>query len=136
MVEPPQTTCDTFGKHTRLSWKVRGLDEEGIVSHMVLPHELFSLLHQQFPKSFATHLGADTTELGHFWANFLATKYGQHMSTSSLAGKTRADLSCCIPLIIHGDGVPYAHRQSAFFLQWGSLTGYRPGFSQASRSGD
>ncbi len=117
-----------------ISSQVRRIDGDGQVSHMIYPHEFVSMLYHDFPNSFVRHLGADVVDLERFWRQLLDTPYGVHLQSvvPSLAGRTPRDLRSCIPGIIHGDGVPYAKRSSAFFLQWGGLLGHSLLFQQGS----
>ena len=103
------------------------------VSHIIYPHEMFALIARKFPYAFGVHLGASQTEkLLAFWTSFLRTPYGQ--CHPHLTGKTAQQLQYCLPLILHGDACPYAHRSSALFVQWGSLIGMHRYCRIASRS--
>ena len=92
---------------------------------MIYPHEMWAMLHADFPEAFGRCMGASPAALVKFWTSFLKTRYGRHLliCIPSLRGKTPQDLRCTVPLIIHGDAVPYAKKQSAMFGQWGSLLG-------------
>ena len=91
----------------------------GVVSHVVLPHVLFSFLARRYPEAFRMHLGADVNKTLPFWTKFLATSYGQHR----FPGRVPTDMQYCLPLVVHGDAVPVTRRLSALFAQWGSLLG-------------
>ena len=95
------------------------------VTHIILPHMLFGRIFQQYRGSFDVHLRGPADGLVHFWSRFLVTPYGELLRNScpALVGKTARDLDKCIPLVLHGDAVPYSHRRSAMVVQWGSLTG-------------
>jgi hypothetical protein len=93
----------------------------GSVTHVLYPHEVFALIFRKFPDAFRVHLGGMPATLLKFWSSFLATPYGR--LHPRLNGKTPEELSYTIPLVLHGDAVPYAHRSSAVFVQWGSLLG-------------
>ncbi len=99
----------------------------GCVTDILYPHDVFALLHSQYPDKFRLHVSSDTSTLTQFWENLLQTDYGRHLATCSpaLAGKSPSQLRHCVPLILHGDGVPYSKKHSALFCQWGSLTGSR-----------
>lgn len=95
----------------------------GDVSHIIYPHVLFSWLFSKFGSAFTDHMAG--SGLVEFWRGFLSTPYGTflHETTPCLRGKTAAQLTKTVPLILHGDGVPYATKQSATFVQFGSLIG-------------
>ena len=94
-----------------------------LVSHIIYPHELVELIARRYPESFREHFGADPSGVRQFWEKFLPTPYGR--LHPALADKSADDLSHCLPLVLHGDGIPYAHRKSAVFVQFGSLLGGR-----------
>ena len=99
----------------------------GNVTHILYPHELFSMLFLRFRENFDGPFGADPVKLTVFWSKFLATDHGKELSSKLdvVRGKTPHDLSHCLPLIIHGDGVPVTHKKSSMFVQWGGLMGVR-----------
>ena len=78
-----------------------------------------------FPGGLRQVYGGVASSLGQVLDQLLENKVGRHLliCIPSLRGKTPQDLRCTVPLIIHGDAVPYAKKQSAMFGQWGSLLG-------------
>ena len=81
----------------------------GVVSHVVLPHALFSFIALRFPEAFKIHLGADVSKILPFLTKFMATSYGQHR----FPRKTPNGMKRCLPLVVHGDAVLVTRRMSA-----------------------
>ena len=95
------------------------------VKCMIEPHDLFGLVFRRFPDAFRIHMGADAGLCTQFWETFLTTEYGVHVHHHHpiIKNKTAAQLCHCIPLVLHGDAVPYSKKKSALLIQWGSLIG-------------
>lgn len=91
------------------------------VSHIVYPHEMFAMLHARYRTAFEVHMGASTAALRSFWERFITTPYGH--THPWVKDRSLEELAWCLPIVLHGDAVPYAHKSSAMFIQWGSLTG-------------
>ena len=100
---------------------------DGCVTHIVYPHEFFHKLSVDQPVALAHYVGCNTTLTLPFWSGFLETPYGRRLARShpAVRGKTMAELSYLVPLIVHGDAVPITKKKSAVFAQWGSLIGER-----------
>ncbi len=95
------------------------------VTHIIHPHSLFRMLFVNYPGAFESFLGADVSKTVPFWDRFLQSPYGRHLRHNNvfLQGKSRDELAFCVPLLIHGDGVPVTKKKSSIFVQWGGVLG-------------
>jgi hypothetical protein len=120
----PQTCSPGCGSKDSLL-QVKPVENGGNVSDIIYPHELMSMLFRKYRDPWEVHFGAECDKLEVFWKGFLQTEHGEEAARSvpALQGKSPKQLNHCLPLIVHGDGVPVTHKKSAVFVQWGSLLG-------------
>ena len=99
--------------------------ESGLLSHVILPSDIVSMLLADFPSQFRSRLGAEPEKVRSFWRDFLARPQTQQWAAAHpfLAGKSVADLVCTIPCTVHVDAGPITKRKSATCLSWTSLIG-------------
>ena len=75
---------------------------EQVSLDFLLPHKLFSIMYESFPKAFlASMLGDTETNIPEFWEAM--KNYPQVLTRPQL--RDRQDLHKVVPLAIHGDGV-------------------------------
>ena len=94
-------------------------------THFIKPTDLIGLFQDHYPLQFRLRFGADTQEVGAFWARFFdstvrARWVDQHMF---LRGKSAADLEKTIPLVVHQDAGPCSKTHSADCISFSSLLG-------------
>ena len=83
-------------------------DGEGSVESkisLLLPHELFAMMHQKHPQQFIQKFcGGGYDQINKFWDDMVAhPSYAAHPLAMRTDHKQK-----CIPLALHGDGVPIA----------------------------
>ena len=87
------------------------MEEAGVL----LPHDLFVSLAQNYPETFQDLMGLDSAK--QFWDEIRTDDF--HWTSEY----KQRDFSHehCIPCWLHGDAVEYADRRSLLVLSWGSL---------------
>ena len=90
---------------------------------MALPHEMFSVLHENYPSYF--HRVLNTGELRQWWDHFPEERRAQH----PFFEPGRADMT--IPLRLYGDDIAIAKTVHCLELLWTSATAFRLPADQA-----
>ena len=106
-----------------LATKTSGSDQRTLSEQVILyPHLLFSFLYHEFPDMFVARLVSSTEVLENFWNSVSSTtQYQEHPVKDRVDHKSN-----CIPIFLHGDGVPTTGVGKAWTKMldtwlWGSL---------------
>ena len=102
---------------------ITGIGNGSSINSMVRPSVMFSWLHRCNRRLFERFFCANKVTLRSFWERLFSSESGREFKQLHpiLRGKTLAELSVCIPLILFTDAGPYGKRNSVDICCFGSI---------------
>ena len=115
-VKTPSTYCvDVLAKNN-----INPLDSISVAAHLLLPHQMFATLCDEYPKVLRTGFGSAPGGLREFWRAAIASE-DPHLHGHPVLDLEEGWQDLAIPLTLYGDGARFARVDSLEIIAWSML---------------